>query len=451
MTTTIRVRALAVALALSLPVVLGGTAFAGDGAPSADQVAAWASDSPAPAHVVVAGGQGVVAGCRDGASCDECKVVTHCEEITETVKVPVYGIKSVPCTKQVEEPVYEMREVPIWHERRVPVFVKQEVPLVGKRTLPVYQERRTPIVKYTREPCMDCRSVPVYETRWVQDESLVPTTLYGTRVKRVEGYRPVDEVRAVAPPTFGTREVPIRKKQYEPVYEEVEVPVYVHRETTDVLCTTDECGCPGCDCQDTRSGKVQVGTKKEKRLVGWRETEGAVCGTRCETVKTGHSYEEKVVGQTSEWGTLRCEEETYPRTWVLQPEKRGWRQEQVQVGCKCESFEKGFQLGEACVTGYVTHKDAVGQRCEQVDAGTTVKSVFAGWKTERVYMGTETKRVQVGTRLRTVCDGTREVRVQIGEREERRVVGYRKVEDHVGPPEAPRCDAPACTSCAGGK
>ena len=447
MTTTIRVRAFVKALALALPVLLGGTAFAGDGAPSAEQVAAWASDSPAPAHVAVAG-------CRDRGSCDtcdECKVVTHCEEITETVKIPVYGVKSVPCYKQVEEPVYEMREVPVWHERCVPVFVKQEVPLVGKRTVPVYQERREPIVKYTREPCLDCRSVPVMETRWVQDESLVPTPLYGTRVKRVQGYRAVDDVQTVATPTFGTREVPIMKKQYEPIYEEVEVPVYVHRETTDVMCTCDECGRRGCDCKDKQSGKVQVGTKTEKRLVGWRETEPVRCGTRCETVKTGHSYEQKVVGERSEWGTLRCEDETYVRTWVMQPEKRGWRAEQVQVGCKCESFVKGFQLGEACVTGYTTQKDAVGTRCEKVDAGTTVKSVFAGYKTERVYMGTETKRVQVGTRMRTVCDGTREVRVQVGEREERRVVGYRKVEDHIGPPEAPRCAAPACTSCAGGK
>ena len=41
MTTTIRVRAFVKALALALPVLLGGTAFAGDGAPSAEQVAAF--------------------------------------------------------------------------------------------------------------------------------------------------------------------------------------------------------------------------------------------------------------------------------------------------------------------------------------------------------------------------------------------------------------------------
>ncbi len=406
--------------------------------------AAFAGDDLPPATAAV-----IEANAGSDPACDECRIETRCEPIYETVKVPIYGTRSVACTREVEVPVYATIEVPRYEERRVPVFERREVPLVGKRTYPVYEERRTPIVHVAQAPCLECREVPTFETRWVRDTQRELVPVYEKRKVPAYGLRDVPDEQVVLRSTWGTIDVPVRRRELEPVTECVEVPVTVHRVTTDVHVGCDECGCPTCEAQPPKAGSVTVGTRTEKRVVDVRAVPGEICGTRKVPVRTGEERTTEVVGTKKEWGTIGCREETVVSCYRIEESPGDYRPERVRTGTRCELHVKGTQLGAPRVVGHTTHKEAVGTACEPVPSGSTVKSVFVGWRVEKVYAGSEMREVQIGTRRVTVCDGHREERVQIGEKEEVRFVGTRKIEDHVGPAPKPACgckDGPARAS-----
>lgn len=158
-----------------------------------------------------------LAGCASGQSCPPTGA---CEPVYEEVDVPVYACRAVPQTRTVQVPRYVWREEPVYREWQEPVH--------GCRTVPVMIEREVPVtvVGYDPNRCQEVE-MPLFTTT-------EPFQIAVRREPAIVGYR-------TCKVCCGTRRVRVQDGY----------------ETRTAPCAP-------------RQELVQVGTRKERRLVGWQ-------------------------------------------------------------------------------------------------------------------------------------------------------------------------------------
>jgi hypothetical protein len=154
----------------------------------------------------------------------------------------------------------------------------------------VYREERVPIYETVREPVMGTEQVPAYETV----------------------LEPVYELRPV--PHYEVRKVPVMGEVTVPVYAVRRVPVTL---PTWIPCTWEE----GTLTLWHREEKVQVGVKREAKLLGYRE-ERVPCGWIHQKVQVGVRRVERCVG---------CEERPVLLGWREVRRRTGWATNVVLV------------------------------------------------------------------------------------------------------------------------
>jgi hypothetical protein len=195
-------------------------------------------------------------------------------------------------------------------------------PVCARRDMiPAWTERVTRVV-HVPAVLEDCK-VPVYETRQMP----------------VYAQRRVPRTEAVIVPTYGVRRVALYEKRRVPVYGKVDVPVWgVRRIPVKLPCWHTR------SCTETqvtvyeREEKVQVGVRREPKLLGHREervqvgwgSERYETGTRTEQRVCGYDTVQIVVGHRNE----RCIVDWRTDTRIVRPATTRTETEEIAHPCR---------------------------------------------------------------------------------------------------------------------